>query len=1514
MELDPLSIIAPARVKVLLVPVGRVKQSRFTGFVQRLQSVNVVRLGDVSPDNRPHRKATFSPLAFPEGYILYDLSTSLPPSSHSALAPLELYQEILVVVGLADGNNARLDSGHHERERGEQTDGDDDVSRQSQVRLLVQALETMIDDFPNALVHQLLIFDHEEISLPERIYTVPAPSKSRTTTIKTIMCDLTSRLLAEMATYAKSLQSLHSLDTPRAVNNNGVSANNAGSALPSYISGSANNGSPRPFSPVDDRLKSEKRTTSPAKLPSNLASGDLTPRSRPSSPPNDMRAPPVSFNEGTGPARVATPSQVTNHDRAASRDRMSAAGLSSSVIGERERSRGKGRIGIVIGAMYLLAGRWPDAVKELVQNAATARNNSDYVWHAKAMDYVMVCLLMYAWAGMDFRIPENLFPGTEKPGSSSSKSSKQTNINTLPDTTVSKSTDPETRAASLRNLTSLLPDLASNILNLYARAWTFTDDKLLSLVFSQTAIRYAKLLGAIHRSNSTLDDGALRHIVLNTDLESNRDEAIGTSSYSTKGDIVELLFRGYPELPKEISINAADRTMILAGIASVLSDLGYHRKRALVLKELLMGLLPALVQARKDGAAEMGVHPAASLASLNATVNAFSPENSEGLHDGNEQGMRSFLSYVCQSYGVVPFGFTNEVLVNGSAKTTNKGSEQVPDTDQARIVEAIASRALLQASAKAFGSQELKLDILRSCINVCETLPDLGGALQYSAELLRIGGSGIAPSSDSSDGSPDLGVEEQVRLVNNISRTLSAARQLGIEHPESEYWDDFLVRGIDAINLKSSKTLQSHSKTEMKLATTTTAQARNPFIYNPFLKNRSSVSEEFPLVAMEESLFRVTLQNLYDFDIAVERVALLADGLPFESEPQSTIIGPYRTQTIHLSGRALSRGTLTIHGCSAKIRGCRERKFPTVKEPWALKSDVKGRYLDLARKKHSNARNPDTAKNKTVPSRSGPHLAKLTLDVLGAQPAVILKSVSAPQAAIMLLVGQSKRITVTLQNASSTSTADLLLVSFDDSVVSRRQSALSSQDFSAVELYELELASTHKQSLKWVRDDKDKDPIIDPGKKIDLEIEISGLSDLSNSTIQVDYAHLGIPKEDIKDKFYTRQLVIPLTITVNASIELKDLDILALPDSFPSKQQPWLDQSTAEANDGTKSLQTSPTINHESLLNHTDTPTSSQPRCLLLLDFHNYWSSALTLTIEISDPPSASTPNVHTRRIASGTTERIPITLARIYLSNPYAQIPSINPANKRQFVVSATKHSAEAERTMRESFWYREALLSCLSARWKDESTGRNGEVDLRSLKLSSHMLAALKLPDVDIKMSVTSAESSSPSSTLLSEAEPVDVSKIGPSEYMVPISTFLTLKTDIYNRSSTPIPPLLRLQPTLANQPQNIALDLNKKLLVNGLLQRVLPALEPSERRTVETTFLVLSYGKYEWTASVEEIVPAAAAQRQKEGGRARAATGELDVLSDVGRRIWVAEDPCVVIARDASITTDSSRDTES
>jgi hypothetical protein len=58
MAVDPLSPIAPARIRALLLPVGRIKRSRFLEFVDLLQHESLVRLGDISPDPRPDRSTS----------------------------------------------------------------------------------------------------------------------------------------------------------------------------------------------------------------------------------------------------------------------------------------------------------------------------------------------------------------------------------------------------------------------------------------------------------------------------------------------------------------------------------------------------------------------------------------------------------------------------------------------------------------------------------------------------------------------------------------------------------------------------------------------------------------------------------------------------------------------------------------------------------------------------------------------------------------------------------------------------------------------------------------------------------------------------------------------------------------------------------------------------------------------------------------------------------------------------------------------------------------------------------------------------------------------------------------------------------------------------------------------------------------------------------------------------------------------------------------------------------------
>ena len=350
--------------------------------------------------------AMFSPLAFPTGSVIYDLSTTFPPPSHLTLAPFELYREPLIVLGIADYPSIKAQLGH---KLVLDVEGDNAYPDRAHSQALAQVLSPVLGelqvDFPRALIHEVLIFDHDSpiTKLPDGMVAVPSPEFSKTTTVKTLMCDLTSQLLAEMTTYAKSLQALPMVESPK--------QGSSPAPLNGHVSGLAAQMGfvAEPYRlPVVEGLQGRtlSRTSIPVHVAMEPRSGGFTSENRSTRPSNGTRTPPTTFDEiamGSAYPPATNPS-IHDSKRPISQDRVSMHGFGAGSFGERERNKGKGRIGIIIGSLYLLAGRWPDAVRELTENAMIARTHNDHIWHAKALDYLIVCLLMYAWAGIDFRV------------------------------------------------------------------------------------------------------------------------------------------------------------------------------------------------------------------------------------------------------------------------------------------------------------------------------------------------------------------------------------------------------------------------------------------------------------------------------------------------------------------------------------------------------------------------------------------------------------------------------------------------------------------------------------------------------------------------------------------------------------------------------------------------------------------------------------------------------------------------------------------------------------------------------------------------------------------------------------------------------------------------------------------------------------------------------------------------------------------------------------------------------
>ncbi|KAL2135563.1 hypothetical protein VTI74DRAFT_8042 [Chaetomium olivicolor] len=1447
MTVDPLLPVAPARVKALVLPIGRIKRDRFTGFVDRLSDESVVSLRDITPDGRPHRNM-FSPLAFPDGAMFYDLIMHHPPPSHLALSPFDLFREPLAVIAIADGTelpNVTFTKRHSTGRTVEEAN----------IRALYQELEDLRDRYPKVLAHQVLVFDYipdkeNPVPIPEGIVTIPPPEHLKRTTMKTVMCDISAMILAEMTTLAKSYEGVSFIDSPghsSARQMSGTDEPTAFARRNSQFSLPTNRSSST--SGIPDR--SHVRMSMPP-VPSNkqaFSSSSSSP-ARPSTPVSSNKplpSPPSTFEGIIGPMEPMSPEQIghSRHDsdgfRTQSQDRVSVQGYGPGGLNERWRSKGRCRVQVVVGSLYLQAGLWPSALKELIEAATVAKSINDHLWHGKALELALISLLLLGWAGIEFHVPSIMLPPHDK-GTAAAAALQE-----------AEARDP-TQPRWLRNLQVYMPELLDRIMGLYSR---ISAEHLPPLPYCEAVIRFCRMLAAIHTANGRLCPESLEMIIFGRPP----NKALTTSPRFTiqpnRTQIVTTLFKAFPSSSTEL-LTTVDRIVILSGIASLLGHLGFQRKKAMVVRELVSVLVGGLVEARTRGAADVGIHPAAGLVGLNGASVREGAGGALELAEGDvEQGIEAFLGMLMKTYGVV-----------------EGGSATGEDCTDAAVV----ARIQRQSAAKFFGMPSVKINILRACINFSEALPDFAGVLKYSSDLLRTAGSGIAPGPRRENAYPSITREEQVRLVANILKTSSLSKRLGMGAMTAEYWDEFLVRGITLEALPATRTPVPHAKTVLPgITAARSSQDVDPFIYNPFLKRPDTATVDRTLVAGEPASFRLTLQNPYEIEVELESIRLDTEGAEFDSAVESTTIGPYRTQILRVYGTPKAAGTVKVTGAMIKVRGCRERRFPIFVDPWSPEDEAKVKAIGLG------ALDVNAAATSPAIQRLKPE--SIELNVIAPQPVVVVKSSTLPQSSVMILEGERQSFSVTLQNLSTTTPVDFLLFSFKDSTQEPLQLALNNRDATATELYEYELVLAKKQPLRLKNRDDSK-RFIAPGQTATFDFEILGRPGLTQGLIQVDYAHLGVPHDEVAEKFYTRQVSMELTVTVNASVEITRVDVLPLAGSIPAPL--WSRVATHQE-----------TANPPSLAPDT--------HCLLLLDLRNSWPSQMAVTLASASSEDDTALQIE-EHILPGHTSRIILPIRRVYLEDPHAFIPALNPARQRQFVVS-TKISPEVERANREAFWYRERVLDTLKATWRCPGPhgGRQGEIELRAVRLTARMIEAVKIDEVDIDISVVNP---SAGETLPGGNDS--------GRYLVDVDAFLQLRVRVTNRSAWPIHPLLRLTPALSHRPFNVSLDFTRKMAKfawNGNLQQPLPLLE-GNGGSVEVIMGVtaLCRGEFEIAGSVEEarlwVDPEEAKREEQEegerrkGGKSEAEANVMILGAALGkreRRVWHARRVCRLVVRD-------------
>jgi trafficking protein particle complex subunit 9 len=1165
----------------------------------------------------------------------------------------------------------------------------------------------------------------------------------------------------------------------------------------------------------------------------------------------------------------------SNQSPHAANMRQSTLVTKVAASGEKQATSSKARFQIVLGSFYLQAGRWLDALQELSNGAIAARSSGDYLWHGKALEYLLVCMLMLRWAGIHFEIPQICRPATEK--GLLSRSAQITPTTSTPNLIEGSPTPHQEPTAVLQDLAQLVPSLTSTVMTLYTRASSFTQDKLPQTMMSEARIRLANLLAFLYLDNPSLDSSALSSLVLGVGPEQYRTGIRFAIPRTRKSDIARLLIEAATDLQGEISNN--DFVYLLTGIVSGLSGLGLDRKQAFYAKELLQKLIPCLVEARKIGAAEMGIHPAAGLSLMSGST----PEMIPNLR----RGITSLLDMVGNLYGIP------------AARDTCGTADVQSD------LELIKQRLVEWVFGQSDGDTSLKMESLRLCINVCEALPDLAVSLRFSVQLLQTARRTITLSNHSINETPFISTEEQGRLINSIKRTVNAAPKIGLPDIRADYWDDFLVRGIQLLDAQSTAKLIPHTSQDLALAVGDKHFGnKDPFIYNPFTKEKADTETVPALVAGEVAHFGVCFQNPFDFDVEIDNISLLTEGCAFEAQSNSIVLGRFRTQNFVLSGIPQSSGSLRVLGCRATVRNCNERSFYIFSKEWQPPKPTKfkrsGRMIGAPTNDTQQPEStPSSIDLKSINGFLQPDVLSIT--VIQPQPYITVVSTNLAQPSLMLLEGEKKEFQITLQNDSKTATADLLLFTFEDQVTTQLQTALENRELGPAELYEVQFQLVTNPSVRWKNVTEDGEQQIPVNSQRTFTFEAFGNPGLTSAVVHINYAQLGVPLSEVKEKFYTRQISFVVAITVNASVDIHRFNLLPLSDSFAwSQDHAHLSiGDTAELQRGALHGDRTQEVDNQfdSQLSNLRLYGRNGAVCLGVVDFRNVWPHPISISVVVgkcaaNQDEKTSQVRQHTTSeiLQPGHVSRLVLVLPKIFIPEPSAPIPAIG--NQRQFILSASKPSMEAESAYREAFWYREELLKYIHGSWKELDTGRNGIIDFRkALRLNARMIDCVRVDDVEIDFLVKPFHDESSN---INDEDENCIQQVGKSQFILHTETFASLVIRIHNRTKQRLKLLLRLQPSLRNQPHNIALDLSKRLAWSGVLQRALrPALEPGEVREAELGITALVEGYFEIGATVEEIQ-----------GRRPNAKSKVENSASTERRIWQAREPCLIDAMEAKI----------
>ncbi|KAN0062027.1 hypothetical protein ACQY0O_006022 [Thecaphora frezii] len=905
------------------------------------------------------------------------------------------------------------------------------------------------------------------------------------------------------------------------------------------------------------------------------------------------------------------------------------------------------------------------------------------------------------------------------------------------------------------------------------------------------------------------------------------------------------------------ALKATDRIAVLCTLTSIFGCIGFTRREAYLLRQLqavIVSLLAKSIAQRPQQPVTTTLPLLCDPGEDEVLGTMVSQLSNVALGSGSE-AVLVLAMQVCETHGIhvevdplrnMPPHHILSRAGTGlrsayASPNPNGGAPGLWTGEAGKPLGTMLSRLELEGEVP-FGWPEQQTALLKDTIGVAEMLGDNVGMAFFAAILLR-------------DFYPLLSAEEQWRAYQGLMRTTASARWQGAQGLQVKYWGpaeplcslQFVpLQGHRLPSERPAWELEAPAKTA---STEGVAGLDNPFFWNPASRTASMYgggagNKDSVVVVADEPLEVVaTLQNPFAIDLDVESVKLVVEGVEFEPNAARTTMPGGSFHTLRLSGTAKGAGTLKVKGVSLVLAGCCEETFllpvfdeQSQKEQQNRAADASDRRARIkhvgldarpAVVKHREAlalaEGAGRAKRRTASHRPQAEPRYLECRVAPAQPLLRAECASLRYGTLHLFEGERKRIRLRLTNLSDKVAIHYVKLSFSDNLSELAKQVLVEGDLLPSDAHELEWdllnrpvlrlrAATTPATTATTATDKKRSPhrlYIAPLATETAVVEVVGKLDCSSARIVVEYASLEGVGSAASDKFFTRQLTVPLSITVQPLLECSPMEVRPLrADEAARLTAQSLATSVAAPAFGAAAAATSPVGEEQSAvvvveeqqrqqeegaddggeakLVEANVTADPEAFCLVSLDVRNVYTETVTVRFELNT--GGLRPLQLHRRIKPLTTSRFVLPCPRLLLSSEASAQP-IPSLSSRQFIVSKVALSPHEEAAARRRFWYRQELLARLGAEWLlapsvGERGTKRGQVDLRDQVLQDSDVQALKRELVKVDLEVGEVEDGSTRQGKASEAT-----------REVQSETFVKMRISIANYAARPLKLLVRI-----------------------------------------------------------------------------------------------------------------------